>query len=137
MTSVKNDQVTNTYFSREDYKPNFTENYEEVCVHLKGISQKLYDLLPDISLSPDERLERLARVIPKSILISENHKTARTKLNKLRNRLDELVPDENLDYYQKIDYLVGIANNMVPEDIKLYKKLEKIDDYRLSDIGRN
>ncbi|WP_036833613.1 hypothetical protein, partial [Pontibacillus litoralis] len=80
-----------TYFTDEEYSPKFNESFEEICTELKSISDRLYELLPDTSLSPDERLERLARVVPTSLLISDNHKTARSKLNKLRYRLDELV----------------------------------------------
>ncbi|OUB98420.1 hypothetical protein BK784_16865 [Bacillus thuringiensis serovar medellin] len=134
MVNLKHEVKT---FSKEEYVPDFDESFDEVSVHLKALSEKLYNLLPDISLSPDERLERLARVIPKSILVSENHLTARTKLYKLRRRLDQLVPDKNMDYYEKVDYLVGIANDMVPGDMKLYKKLEAIGDNRYSDIGRD
>ncbi|WFA05705.1 hypothetical protein [Bacillus sp. HSf4] len=124
-------------FSKEDYIPHFDEDFEEVCRHLKAHSQRLFDLLPDVSLSPDERLERLARVVPTSILKSANHKTAREKLNGLRRRLDELVPDQHMSYYDKIEYLVNIADKMVPGNLKMYQKLEKIGDHRWSDIGRS
>ncbi|MCY7858255.1 hypothetical protein MOB44_16535 [Bacillus sonorensis] len=124
-------------FSKEDYIPKFEEDFEEVCRHLQAHSHRLFELLPDISLSPDERLERLARVIPTSILKSANHKTAREKLNGLRHRLDELIPDQNMSYYDKIEYLVNIADEMVPGQMKMYEKLEKIGDKRWSDIGRS
>ncbi|GIN69097.1 MULTISPECIES: hypothetical protein [Bacillus] len=124
-------------FSKEDYIPKFEEDFEEVCRHLQAHSQRLFELLPDISLSPDERLERLARVIPTSILKSANHKTAREKLNGLRHRLDELIPDQNMSYYDKIEYLVNIADEMVPGQMKMYEKLEEIGDKRWSDIGRS
>ena len=103
---------------------------------LKALSSRLYELLPDITLSPDERLERIARIIPTSILCGEHHKTARTKLNQLRRRLDELVQDNDMDYYQKLEYLVNLVNETVPGDMPLFKKLETIGDKRKSDIGR-
>lgn len=125
------------YFTDEEYSPIFNESFEEVCSELKSISDRLYELLPDTSLSPDERLERLARVIPTSLLISDNHKTARSKLNKIRYKLDELVPDRQLSYLDKLETLVNITNSLVEEDdIRFFKKLEKIGDYRRSDIGR-
>ncbi|WP_232700248.1 hypothetical protein [Brevibacillus daliensis] len=120
----------------EQYKPQFTESFEEVCTNLKSLSDRLFNLLPDKTLSPDERLERIARIIPTSILCGDYHKTGRTKLNKLRYRLDELVPDNNLDYNQKLEFLVDLVNETVPGDMLLYQKLELIGDKRKSDIGR-
>ncbi len=119
------------------YEPQYDESFEDVKKHLIGLSQRLYELLPDITLSPDERLERIARIIPTSILISDNYKTGRVKLRRLRNRLDELVPNNEMDYYEKLEYLVNRVNELVPEDILFFKKLEKIGDKRKSDIGRN
>ncbi|WP_391205456.1 hypothetical protein [Psychrobacillus sp. L4] len=120
----------------EQYKPIYTESFEEVCTNLKLISSRLYELLPDVTLSPDERLERIARIVPSSLLCSDHHKTARTKLKKLRTRLDELVPDSTLSYSQKLEYLVDLVNNRIPDDLLLFEKLESIGDKRKSDIGR-
>lgn len=121
---------------KESYKIKYDESFEEVCRNLKMISSSLYDLLPDITLSPDERLERLARVIPTSVLISRNHQTARTKLNALRMRLKELVPNEDLSDSQRIELLVKKLDELVPENLSPYKKLEKLGDFRGSDMGR-
>jgi predicted nuclease with TOPRIM domain len=124
-------------FTAADYRIDYEEPFEEVCEHLVRLSTRLQELLPDPSLSPDERLERIARVIPTSVLISDHHKTARTKLNQLRRRLSELVPDETLDHHQKLEYLVEQVHALVPTDEpRLFKKLEALGDGRRSDIGR-
>lgn len=113
------------------------ETFDQVREELLKVSSKLLELLPDPSLSPMERLERLARVIPKSTMLSEHHKTGRSKLNELRYRLAELVPDESLSSSEKIDFLVKRIHELVPEDLpRLYYKLEKLGDQRRSDIGR-
>ena len=87
-------------------------------------------------MGPEERIERLARVIPESILESKNMLTARTKLNNITTKLNTLVPDSNLTELEKIDKLVEIINILEPGDEKIIKKLEKIDDFRRTDIGR-
>ena len=74
--------------------PDYTIKYKEICDELKTISIKLQKLLPDPSIGPEERIERLARVIPKSMLISNYHKTARAKLHYIHKRLSQLVPDK-------------------------------------------
>lgn len=127
----------NDYKPLENYTPSYKESFEEVCEHLLRLCQRLYDLLPDITLSPDERLERLARVVSESVLVSDYHKTARTKLNRLRRRLDELVPDPQLDCDAKLEFLVTQVHALVPgEEPRLFKKLEQLGDRRRSDIGR-
>lgn len=111
--------------------------FETICEELMAISRRLQDLLPDPTLSPEERIERLGRVAPHSVVKSENMKTARTKLNALRLRLSELVPASELTALEKIEFLVKEANRLVPEETsKFFLKLEKIGDDRISDIGR-
>lgn len=124
-------------FPIELYQCKFDEPFETVCKELKALSEKLQELLPDPSLSPDERLERLARVIPDSILASAHHQTARMKLKRLRNRLTELVPDRSMSSLQKVDFLIHRVHELVPGDEpRLFKKLEALGDHRVSDLGR-
>ncbi len=112
------------------------EPQETVCQELIRLSLKLQELLPDPSLSPLERVERLGRVIPESIQVSAHHLTARTKLNQIRLRLADLVPDPTLDTDARIDFLVQKTHQLVPEKARrLFEKLEKIGDCRLIDNG--
>ena len=125
------------HFAEEEYERHYAETFEAVCRHFVQLSTRLQELLPDPTLSPDERRERLARVVPSSLLISENHKTARTNLNRLRQRLDELVPDEQLNYHEKLEFLVSRVHELVSGDEpRLFKKLEALGDRRRADIGR-
>lgn len=121
----------------EVYTIDYTESFDSVCEHLTALSERLLELLPDPSLSPDERLERIARVVPSSTLKSAYHQTARTKLNRLRARLDELVPRDDLCYAEKLEWLVARVHELVPGDEpRLFKKLEAFGDHRRSDMGR-
>lgn len=124
------------YFKKSEYRKNFEESFENVVIELTKISEKLFELLPDKSINSEERIERLARLVPESVMESEFSRTARTKLNIIRRKLEYLVPDTNLNYYQKIDYLVAIANRLVPDKEKFIEKLEEIDDFRRTDNGR-
>ncbi len=121
---------------RELYKPVYDESFEDVCKNLSALSNYLIELLPDPSLSPDERIERLARVVPDSTLVSVHHRTARTKLKAIRARLQELVPGEGLTDMERIEFLVNKVHTLVPGDQRLFLKLEAIGDYRGSDMGR-
>ena len=119
------------------YRPVFEERFDDVCRNLERLSVRLRDLLPDPSLGPDERLERLARVVPESVLVSRHHQTARSKLDQLRRRLAELVPDEDLDEHERLEALVALVDELVPGDEpRLYRKLEALGDHRRSDTGR-
>src|SRR3989338_41224 len=112
-------------------------SFEKICEELLAVSLKLQELLADPSLSPDERLERLARVVPDSILISANHRTARSKLNALCFRLAELVPHPEMGSVEKIEWLASRVHELAPENTdRLFKKLEKLGDKRRSDNGR-
>jgi len=112
------------------------ESQEAVIQLLQEISLKLQTLLPDPALSPLERVERLARVIPESIQHSAQHLTARQKMTHLRLRLAELVPDPDLDEHGKIDALVAKVHTLVPgQASRLFEKLEKMGDCRMVDNG--
>jgi hypothetical protein len=112
------------------------ESQEVVDSQLFKISEKLQKLLPDPSLSPLERVERLGRVVPTSIQRSAHHLTARTKLSNIRLRLAELVPIEDMSAEEKIDMLVEIIEELVPiKTDRLFERLELIGDNRLRDNG--
>lgn len=109
---------------------------------LARISQALAALLPDSSLSPDERLERLARVVQDRIPQQENLQSALYKVHKLKRRLDELVPDDNLSPVEKINRLEQLARDCTTqgkqggsvttaqETDKFEKILERLGDPR-------
>lgn len=124
------------YFKESEYQTELIPEFSVITKKLEDISKKLFEILPDYSLGPEERIERLARVIPESILESKNMLTARTKLNNITTKLNALIPDSNLTELEKIDKLVEIINTLEPGDEKIIKKLEKIDDFRRTDIGR-
>jgi hypothetical protein len=126
-----------TVLPSSSYRPVFEESFDDVCRHLELLSARLFELLPDVSLGPDERLERLARVVPASVLVSRHHQNARSKLEQLRRRLAELVPGEELDEHQRLEMLVARVHELVPtEEPRLYRKLEALGDHRRSDTGR-
>ncbi|WP_211257204.1 hypothetical protein [Streptomyces megasporus] len=122
-------------FRDEDYRIEYDEPFEEVARELIDLSTRLINLLPDPSLSPNERLERLARVVPKSLLVTAHRRNARSKLVELRRRLDELVPDPDLSYPEKLEWLVSRLDELVPGDMRPIEKLEKLGDYRAADVG--
>ena len=108
------------------------EENEKAAAKLSFLSEKLYDLLPDQSLSPDERLERLARVASHTRPQLENLESAADKLKRLQLRLNELVPGDELTLEQKINHLVSILNEQVPYDgMSVISKLEYLGDPRL------
>jgi hypothetical protein len=122
-------------FETEDYLFQFDEPFQSVVEELVELSVRLINLLPDPSLSPNERLERLARVVPRSQLMTAHRRTARAKLTELRRRLDELVPDPSLNHVDKLKWLVTRLDELVPGDDRAIKKLERLGDFRSTDVG--
>lgn len=116
----------------------FDSTYEESYEELLVLSRRMLELLPDPSIGPAERLERIARIVPESMRYSDYTKTARTKLNYLKQRLEELVPEEGETSMDKLEILVDRINKKFPElsNERLFVKLEKMGDNRISDIGR-
>lgn len=111
-------------------------NQEDVESELIRVSILLRDLLPDPSLGPMERIERLARVVEGSIQIGNFHRTARMKLKEIDERLNELVPDKEMTNIERVEYLVAQVNRLVPEKTdRLCQKLQYIGDRRLRDNG--
>ncbi|MET9231607.1 hypothetical protein [Lentzea sp. NPDC003310] len=122
-------------FEENEYFFQFDEPFEAIAEELIELSVRLITLLPDPSLSPNERLERLARVVPKSQLVTAHRRTARSKLVELRRRLDELVPEPSLTAPQKLERLVDRLNELVPGEGRAIAKLEKLGDFRSTDVG--
>ncbi len=116
--------------------PVFDENFESIKIELEAVSKRLLELLPDPSIGPEERIERIARIVPSSLMNSTYRKTARTKLSYIRNRLNELVPGQELTTLEKINYLVDLIEKKVPNYNTLFERLELMGDKRTSDIGR-
>lgn len=123
-------------FTEDDYRLEFDEPFDDIARELATLSITLLRLLPDPSLSPNERLERLARVVPKSVMVTAHRRNARSKLLELRRRLDELVPEQGLSYEEKLAHLVDRLDELVPGDgLRPIQKLERLGDYRSTDIG--
>ena len=89
---------------------------QNAAAELAGISEKLYELLPDPSLSPLERLERLGRVIEKRDPDLEQLKPAHIKVAELKKRLDQLLPGGE-GALAKVANLVSILNDVAPKDV--------------------
>ena len=99
---------------------------------LEEISTLLMKLLPDPSLSPDERLERLARVVQERIPEMENLLSASQKVHKLKRRIDELVPNDDMTHTTKIEYLVKSleSESNKSREMTIAQKLELLGDPR-------
>jgi hypothetical protein len=52
-----------------------SESFDAVADELTQLRVRLMELLPDPSLTPDERLARLARVVPDSQLVTAHRRT--------------------------------------------------------------
>lgn len=127
--------ASNPFFSEEEYDTKFDTTFEEVAEELTAISLTLIEMMPDPSIGPQERLERLARVIPSSIMKSSYRRNARAKLNDLKARLNELVPEHENNSFEQLKYLKNELSRLVPENISDIDKLEKLGDHRATDIG--
>lgn len=103
----------------------------EAARKLADISKALSDLLPDPSLSPDERLERLARIVADRTPQGEHLLPAAQKLAKLERRLTELVPGDGLSAADRLNRLVEATNAAVPTSgLRFVEKLETLGDVR-------
>ena len=120
--------------------PKFIDSFENICSELKAISLRLQELLPDQSIGPEERIERIARVVSASIQKSQYHLSARSKLQIIRNRLLELTPFIEGDSMKRLEFLIQKINSTVPDsseiNLSFFEKLEKIGDFRIADNGR-
>lgn len=123
------------YFPDETYLIQEDQPFQEAVAELMSISIKLIELMPDPSLGPNERLERLSRAIPASQMQSEHRKSARNKLKVLKRRLNELVPELEDNSDAQITFLTDKIHRLIPGDVPFVNKLERMGDHRSSDIG--
>jgi hypothetical protein len=108
------------------------EENNKVSAELAALSAKLYGLLPDNSLSPFERLERLARVVEGRKPDLSQLQSASKKLEALRARLNDLVPGDASDD-KKIDVMAAKLDELVADeqhDWTTFSKLELLGDPR-------
>lgn len=96
------------------------------------LSAKLFWHVPDQSLSPFERLERLARAADGSTPDLSQLQSAAKKLEALKSRIDILVPG-NMSHEKKIEVLIEKLNEKVGvTQLTLHttEKLELLGDSR-------
>lgn len=83
-----------------------TEKNAEISQRLEELSEMLIKHVPDPSLSPDERLERIARVDQRRVPQREYLLPAVEKLYRLERRLDDLVDDSDLSSTEQLEVLI-------------------------------
>lgn len=99
---------------------------------LERLSDLLFELLPDKSLSPMERLERLARAVEPREPRLDHLRPASKKVAELKDRLEELVPGDHAPE-EKIARMVALLDELVSSDKKgasVIEKLEQLGDPR-------
>ncbi len=111
--------------------PELTQEQNAAAAHeLKMLSDALFELLPDKSLSPMERVERMARVVEAREPKPEHLKSAAEKLAELKLRINELVPGEHSHFDKllgmqiRLNSLVGLER----ANLSAIQKLEIIGD---------
>lgn len=113
-----------------DPKLSASEN-AAAAAELRALSGRLYDLLPDKSLSPLERLERFSRVVEREPRV-ELLKSAHEKVQELKQRINELVPgdasvhDKLLTLEQQLNERAGMER----AHLSAISKLEILGDPR-------
>lgn len=105
---------------------------QKAASDLAALSAKLFWHVPDQSLSPLERLERLARAAEDSSPDMAQLQSAATKLEALKSRIDELVPGD-MSHEKKIENLIQKLDEKVgTSQLALHTtdKLELLGDPR-------
>lgn len=97
---------------------------------LKMLTDALYGMLPDRSLSPAERIERLARAVDDRTPKPEHLRPAHIKLEELRARIDELVPGEGSAFEKILSLEANVDEKVGAErgNMALIRKLELLGD---------
>ncbi|EJJ24604.1 hypothetical protein [Rhizobium sp. CF142] len=111
---------------------------DDAARRLDELSRILAGALPDHSLSPDERLERLARVVQDRVPERQYLQPALEKVSRLERRLAELVPDPGLTPVERVQALLAhlddhhIQNNphFLAAQPTIVQKLERMGDER-------
>lgn len=109
-----------------------TSQNQKAASDLASLSAKLFWHVPDQSLSPFERLERLARAAEDSTPDLTQLQSAATKLEALKSRIDVLVPG-NMSHEKKIEVLMEKLDAKVgASQLSLHTtdKLELLGDSR-------
>ena len=99
---------------------------------LGAIADKLLQVLPDPSLSPLERIERLSRVIEQRTPNMDQLMPAHKKVAQIKDRLDALIPGDDPPL-KKIDRMLEILDEIAPVDLagaSSFAKLESLGDPR-------
>ena len=99
---------------------------------LELLSAALFELLPDKSLSPLERVERLARVVEPREPQLESLQPATQKLKALKKRIDDLVPGESAASDKILDLVNKLDGSVAPDqsNFATIAKLELLGDPR-------
>jgi hypothetical protein len=110
---------------------------EDAARRLDELSRLLADALPDHSLSPDERLERLARVMQDRVPERQHLLPALEKVTRLELRLAQLVPDPDLSPVEKVQVLLQRLDEQTAPHVEFLStrpsvvlKLERLGDER-------
>lgn len=105
---------------------------QKAASDLGALSAKLSWHIPDQSLSPLERLERLARAVEDRKPDLAQLQSAAKKLKALNTRIDELVPGD-MSYEKKLDTLIQKLDDKVgvsQRALQTTDKLELLGDSR-------
>jgi hypothetical protein len=113
-----------------DPKMSAAEN-AAAAAELRSLSAHLFELLPDKSLSPLERIERFSRAVDREPDLDQL-KSANEKLAELKGRIDALVPGE-MSAHDKLLVLENALNEKAGihrAAIPTVEKLEVFGDPR-------
>ncbi len=105
---------------------------QKASAELGALSDKLFWHVPDKSLSPFERLERLSRAADQATPDLTHLQPATEKLKNLKARIDQLVPGDGTSE-QKIDTLLKQLDSKVgsaQQALHTTDKLELLGDPR-------
>ncbi|WP_263018757.1 hypothetical protein [Natronobiforma cellulositropha] len=106
---------------------------ERASRQLEELSGLLIEHVPDPTLSPDERLERIARVNQERVPQREHLLPAVEKLYRLERRLDDLVDNPRLSSVEKLEVLIENVNEVgerFDDDPDFVEILERMGDER-------
>lgn len=109
------------------------EENAEAAERLMELSEMLIEHVPYPSLSPDERLERIARVDQDRVPRREHLLPAVEKLYRLEQRLDDLVDDPELSSTEQLKVLIERVeehSEEYDEDLDFVEVLERMGDER-------
>ena len=113
--------------------PEMTNSINRAAANeLEMLSAALFELLPDKSLSPLERIERLSRSVENRQPDLNQLKPATKKLQELKDRINLLVEGEG-SAHEKVMKMLNKLDDMVSDEqakLPVIKKLELLGDPR-------